>query len=271
MFFLFVSLFSSSKAQEYWHRVAGGLGEVGTGESVKSLFYDSLDNRLWATGTFTSMDDTISCGGIGIWDGNNWTSNTQGGGTPTGTDLILFDGHLWVSGGNGVVGYYNGTTGINVGAFNNEVYCLCVYHNKLYAGGYFNDVNGMQAKRIACYDGSIWSEPGGGIWCTQFPGDVSAMCVWNDKLIVGGKFDQAGGLSVQSLVSWNDTAWSNVGLGVRDNNAPTHIAYVNALCVHEGNLIAGGRLSEAVSTSGSISINNICGFDGSNWFALGVG
>ena len=268
IFFLFISLFTSLKAQEYWHRVACGLGEVGTGESVNALLYDSIDNKLYAVGTFLTIDDTLACPGIAKWDGQEWDSIIPSGGIPSFTSLLLYNGYLWVGTANGYVGYYNGTAVVNVGGFNDEVLTMCVYRNKLYVGGRFTDVDGMSVSFIACYDGTNWSEPGGGIWCTQFPGDVSAMCVWNDKLIVGGSFDQAGGVSVHSVAAWNDTAWSDVGGGVIYTNAPTLVAMVFSLGVYQNDLIVGGRLDK---TGDNTMVNYICEFNGVNWSSLGIG
>lgn len=164
--------------------------------------------------------------------------------------------------------FYNtgGSNWQNLANMNSQVQCLCIYHNKLYVGGDFTTVNGMSASFIACYDGTNWNTLGSGIWCTQFPGHVTAMCVWNDKLIAGGSFDKAGGLTVHSVAAWNDTTWSDVGWGVVDSGA-TNVADVYALCVHDSDLIVGGTISHA----DGLPVNNICRFNGSNWFALGAG
>lgn len=268
-------LFSfNASAQQYWHRVKGGCGDIGTGEAVVCLFNDSVNNLLYACGSFKTADDTISADGIAFWNGSEWDSNfpypNGATGLPENVSLTLFQNMIYCSSqyGGGAVFHYDGTSWSQDGSFNDNTNCMCVYHNKLYVGGDFTNVDGMPASFIACYDGTSWSALGSGIWCTQFPGDVKAMCVWNDKLIVGGSFDQAGGTSVHGVVAWNDTTWSDVGGGVIDNNAPTQVAFVNALCVHDNDLIVGGRLTHG---GGTVPASDICRFDGSNWFALGNG
>ncbi len=208
----------NSYSQQYWHRVGGGLGQVGTGEVVVSLLNDTINHLLYASGNFNEADDTIGCSGVVNWDSQNWTTNTNFNSNPSTKVLGFFQGKIFIGTTNqntGNVAYnLSGTTWASAGYMNDGgVSCLCVYHNKLYAGGRFTNVDGIPATFIACYDGANWSEPGGGIWCTQFPGDVSAMCVWNDKLIVGGNFNQAGGVFVHSVAAWNDTTWSDVGGG----------------------------------------------------------
>ncbi len=168
--------------------------------------------------------------------------------------------------------FYNtgGNNWQNLVNFNSSIRCLCLYHNKLYVGGDFTQVNGMPASFIACYDGTSWSALGSGIWCTQFPGHVTAMCVWNDKLIVGGSFDQAGGQSVHSVAAWNDTTWSDVGGGgVIDTLAPTLVAQLNAICSYNGSLIIAGYISH--NSSQTVTANRIIGYNGNNWFTLGSG
>jgi len=255
------------EAQQYWHRVGGGLGHIGTGEAVKALLYDSVSNKLIAEGTFTIMDDSIDCGGNALWDNDEWTTLQPFVGPPTGTSLAIFQNKLF-AGGNGGVGYYYNSTWQTGGSTNGYIYCMCVYHNKLYVGGDFTNVDGTPSNFIACYDGSSWSAVGGGILCTQFPGSIKAMCVWNDKLIVGGSFDLAGSLNVRSVAAWNDTTWSTVGNGVT-YTSPTNIASVYALCIHDSDLIVGGKISHA--NLGTVPVNNICGWNGINWFELGMG
>ncbi len=59
-----------------------------------------------------------------------------------------------------------------------------------------------------------------------------------------------------------------LGGGVIDANAPTQVASVKALCVHDSDLIVGGYF--VGPAGGSLMVNNICGYDGMNWFAMGA-
>ena len=267
---LFSLFIFHSNAQQYWHRVKGGIGNIGTGDGVISLVVDSANNLLYSGGNFNTVDNSIGCDGVSIWDGTNWSTNTSFNSNPSTKRIIFFQNMLFMSSSTQFDGgiFYNigGSNWQNLANMNSQIQCMCIYHNKLYVGGDFSNVDGMPASFIACYDGTNWSALGSGIWCTQFPGHVTAMCVWNDKLFVGGSFDQADGLTVHSLAAWNDTTWSDVGGGVT-YTSPTNVASVYALCVHDSDLIVGGTISHA----NGLPVNNICGFNGSNWFALGGG
>jgi len=213
------SLFTfHSSAQQYWHRVKGGIGTIGGGMSVGSLYSDTVNNLLYAGGYFNIIDGSIGCSSTAIWNGSDWSTNTNFNSNPLATTVIFFQGNVFIGTSNqsnagSLLKNTGGNNWVTAGNMNDVVTSLCVYHNKLYVGGDFTQVNGMPASFIASYDGTNWSALGNGIWCTQFPGDISAMCVWNDKLVVCGSFDQAGGLSVHSVAAWNDTTWSAVGGG----------------------------------------------------------
>jgi len=109
-----------------------------------------------------------------------------------------------------------------LGGGTNWEYSLCVYNNELYAGMQSgNGGNGLYK-----WDGSSWTNMG------NINGTVNALTVYGGKLIAGGSFSLAGGLSVLNIASWDGSVWSDVGGG------PDNI--VSALTVYNGDLIAGG-------------------------------
>ncbi len=112
---------------------------------------------------------------------------------------------------------------------------------------------------------------GGDFWWDGF-GDPStgglglnaeawAMTVWNELLIVGGDFTQAGPLAVNRIAAFNGVgeSWSALDDGFNGR--------VNALAVFDGELYAGGSFS----ASGFTALNGVARWDGAAWQPLGSG
>lgn len=252
------------EAQNVWQNVGNGLG-TNANHSCLTLLNDTIDNLLYSGGTFKVADDTISCDGIAYWNGNIWGSNLpyppNGSGLPFVSSLTLYNGSIY--GGSGTVFHFDGANWVIDGDASNEVYCLCVYHNKLFVGGDFTDVDGISAKGIACFNGTTWSDVGGGVqWTQACCSNVKAMCVWNDKLYVGGTFDKAGNLdSVNSIACWNDTTWSRLGTGLYQTTTGVPNAYVYAIDNYKNELYIGGRINLA----GSVGVWGICRWNDTTW------
>jgi hypothetical protein len=138
-----------------------------------------------------------------------------------------------------------------------RVSALALYDNQLIAGGAFTTAGGVDAKRIASWDGSSWSPLGSGM---NYYG-VGALAVYDNKLIAGGDFTTAGGVSVNYIASWDGSSWSPLGSGVGPYPS------VEALAVYDNKLIAGGKFWVA----GGVSANHIASWDGSSWSPLGSG
>ena len=79
-------------------------------------------------------------------------------------------------------------------------------------------------------------------------GSVTALTVYDGKLIVGGGFTSAGGIAVNGIAAWDGTSWSPLGSGMA----------AGVLTVYDNKLIAGGG-------------NHIAAWDGSSWTPLGTG
>jgi hypothetical protein len=83
----------------------------------------------------------------------------------------------------------------------------------LYVGGDFTTAGGRLASNIARWDGSEWSEPGGGV-----DQRIYGMAVHDDgtgpALYLGGQFTNAGGVPVGYLARWDGTSYTEVDGGV---------------------------------------------------------
>lgn len=104
---------------------------------------------------------------------------------------------------------------------------------------------------------------------------VLALILFNDDLIAGGKFTQAGGVEVNRIARWDGATWHPLGQGVAgdqylwDDNGDTLTIepVVNTLAIYNGDLIAGGSFT----TAGGSEIHSIARWDGSAWYPVGDG
>src|SRR5258705_11738376 len=87
----------------------------------------------------------------------------------------------WDSVGTGITG-------------SSTVNTMIEYNGRLYAAGAFTSTGGVQAKKIARWNGSSWDSVGGGL-----SSDVYALAVYNGELYAGGQFLMAGGNTVHYI------------------------------------------------------------------------
>ncbi|NOS85164.1 MAG: T9SS type A sorting domain-containing protein [Ignavibacteria bacterium] len=99
-----------------------------------------------------------------------------------------------------------------------------------------------------------WSSLGSGT-----NGQVLALCVYNNELIVGGSFTTAGGVNANYIAKWDGLSWSALGTGM---NNPVY-----SLAVYNNELIAGGYFS----TAGGNPAGCVAKWNGSTWTTLGTG
>ncbi|MEE8576662.1 MAG: hypothetical protein V3T31_05350, partial [candidate division Zixibacteria bacterium] len=110
----------------------------------------------------------------------------------------------------------------------------------------------------ASWNGSMWKPLG------LFPEGVSggsagvfALTSFDDKLIVGGFFSGAGGISANKIASWDGINWALLGPGMSNGR-------ISALVAYDGNLIAGGSFT----TAGGIPAKRLAFWNGGIWQAL---
>ena len=80
----------------------------------------------------------------------------------------------------------------------------------LFAGGDLDVAGPIDVNNVAKWDGTEWSDPGGGT-----NGWVTAMTVFDDgsgsALFVGGAFTMAGGGPANRIAKWDGIAWTALG------------------------------------------------------------
>lgn len=231
---------------------------------------DGTGFGLFAGGRFT-RGGSISLNRIGKWDGSSWTPLGTGmdgqvngitffddgrgpalfavgafdtaGGVPA-NRVARWDGSTWEPLGSGL-GEADDTVLTVAGIDEGDAWGL-------YAGGTFNIADGLPADHIARWDGTAWSEVGGGVgsWVltlTSF--DHGA----GPQLYAGGMFTTAGGVGVSRIARWDGTSWWTLGNGLGDR--------VYKLAVLDDGT---GPALYAAGTHG------ISKWDGSQWVSIGI-
>lgn len=147
-----------------------------------------------------------------------------------------------------------------------EVKAMAVDDNgDLYIGGNFRAVAGVDALNLAKWDGTQWSEVGGGVYGANET-RVLALTIHDGDLYVGGDISGAGGEYLidgspfHGIIRWDGTDWHNLNTGVN--------GIVRALYHSGTRLYVGGDFESAGS---ELSADNFAAWNGSNWETLVLG
>lgn len=138
----------------------------------------------------------------------------------------------------------------------------------LYIGGYFTVVGDVRANHVAKWDGSEWSDLGGGVDYS-----VWALAVSGTDLYVAGDFLWAGmteteiGTPANRIAKWDGTNWSPLGAGIGEEPGYFVQDYVFALAVAGNDLYAAGFFE----TAGGVEVANIAKWNGTEWSSPGSG
>jgi hypothetical protein len=209
-----------------WHAMASGLNS-----NVNALCFHN--GQLFAGGAFTRRGDgTVNLFGIARWNGSEWADvpTISAGRINNVINALVSDGVNLYMGGNYFIGWFettppfNGANVDNIGYWDgihwwpmgngltNTVNELAFVGTDLYAGGSFTvSGTGTPIRRIARWNGSAWSEVGGGIT----NGTVNVLTASGSTLYVGGSFTGVGGITnLNRLLKWNGSQWQTLGSGV---------------------------------------------------------
>ncbi len=253
-----------------WWPVGTGI----SGTTVNALAV-SADGTLYAGGDFTAAGG-VSATNIAKWDGTNWSALSLG---VSGLDAAcvlalaakgrdLFVGGYFTDADGVSVNCVAKWDGTNFSALGNGVddpnyppivSALTVSGTDLYVGGAFTLAGGVTVNHVAKWDGANWSALGGGL--ERFFGDVpvSALTVSGGKLVVGGRFNSAGGGAATNLAVWDGTSWSQFGGGASGQ--------ITSLGVQQAKVLVGGSFSAA---GGSLPFA-LAQWTGQSWAAVSAG
>ncbi len=151
--------------------------------------------------------------------------------------IARLDGTSWVDLGSGLPG---GSTVLDL---------HLRASGELVVAGEFTEAGGMPAASVALWNGVSWTSMGGGLE-GPFPGFSRQVYAVDElpsgELVAVGNFTHSAGQEVSSIARWNGAAWSPMGLGFRNPEAP--FDFTNAFAVVSragGEVIAGGEFMYA--------------------------
>jgi hypothetical protein len=151
---------------------------------------------------------------------------------------------------------------------NGGVNALVVVGNEVVVGGAFTQAGGVSANNVARFNTqtNTWSALGTGS-SNGVSGEVRALAVSGNEVVVGGAFTEAGGVSANHVARFNTqtNTWSALGTG--SSNGVNGFVY--ALAVVGNEVVVGGNFTSA----GGVSANNVARFNTqtNTWSALGTG
>jgi cortical protein marker for cell polarity len=257
-----------------WTALGTGLKGSPSSRPVNALAF--LGSDLYATGNFTNGGG-LTARGVAKWDGGSWSSlgSLNGSGireisnsdsiyicgdfnlasNVIGDHVIRWDGANWI-----------GITGKPAQGTHTIVQSLGIANDGIYMGGTFITAGTTPASHIARWDGANWNALAEGV-SGIFNGNsvnVRAIKGSGSDVYIGGSFTTAGTLPVENVAHWDGANWQTMGYGV-DN-------LVSAIDTDGVNVYVGGFFTNALNFPGGfITVNNIAGWNGSSWFALGSG
>ena len=201
-----------------------------------AIFDDGNGPALYAGGDFAFRANNRLYRGIARWDGRAWSPVGDSPGTGSGAvyALTVFDdghGPALIACGNftqmGSVavaciarwdGHTWGQLGSGISELDHFPDALAVFDDgggpALYVGGSFASAGGVPANGIARWDGTSWSDVGGGLLEHAY---VLALAGFDDgsgpALYAGGLFQSAGGVSARNIARWDGATWAALGAG----------------------------------------------------------
>ena len=255
------------------------IGEI-TGGTLVIFDFAFLGSNVYVGGVFTQAGG-VPAVGLAKWDGANWSgvggfsgavfemttdgTNLYVGGAFTNaggilaTNIARWDGTNWSALGDGI-GYYDNFIYPSVNAM--------AWHNgQLYVGGAFTNAGTVAAMNLARWDGSNWSQIGGGVAGQpgfQTGAPVTSLQFLGDDLYVGGNFTTVGdNVPVLNVAKWDGNTWSALGSGLKGaaNSAP-----VSALAFLGTDLYATGNFTNA----GGVTATRVAKWDGLSWSSIGA-
>lgn len=244
------------------------IGSVGDPDNWQASVHTLtvFDGDLIAGGGFITADgQTVN--NIARWDGSNWQSMGDGmdnavlGLTVFEDDLIAV-GTFRHAGGEQAqyVARWNGTEWQPMASgMNGSVSAVEVFGSDLIIGGVFKSIGGQAATRVARWDGTGW-QPMGTVGDPDDSNEwVLALTVFDNELIVGGRFETTDGREVNNVARWDGSGWQPLDTGTSRE--------VQTLTTFDGDLIAGGHFI----TASGIEVRRTARWDGSRWQPMGPG
>lgn len=247
-----------------WVGVGSGIAG-GTSLSERVMTLASINNTLFVGGNYTSAGGQ-GARNIAKYAAGTWTPFYGTGLDSSASAIAVSGSDVYVGGGFVSAGTvtanhiakWNGVTntwsalGTGVTAANTSINAIAVAGNKVYAGGTFSTIGGVNASNIAVWNGSTWAALGTGV-----SSSVSVIIAHGEDIYVGGSFQTAGGLTANRVAKWNGTSWSGLDSGIIPNTVST-MAFM------------GDDLYVGAGTTTIANPAYFTKYDGNSWTALGA-
>ncbi len=208
-----------------------------------------IDNELYVGGVFETVAGMPSKS-LFKWDGTTIT--------PMGLPSILdgaayvnaickYDGEIYIGGNfssplypndtiQDIIRYSNGHWKSVAGGLKgslSEIASMVVYNGELYIAGSFSLSEGNIGNYIQKWNGTEWSDVGGGVMGSNGTnGQITKLFIYDNKIYAVGVFSYAGGISAEHIATWDGTNWCALG-GNFDN-------VVGEGCFYKDTLYVGG-------------------------------
>lgn len=252
-----------------WNGTAWSVLNTGLGTPNVHSVSILPNGDLLAGGQFTVTGSPSSLPALRLarWNGSVWAAIGTGMERPVVAVAPLPDGHYVAAGSFTRAGStaarhiarWDGADWLPLGSgpgFQSLAAVTTMGNGDIVAGGN----NGLTFPNIARWNGATWTLLGSGV-------NGTAHCFLrlpNDDLIVGGRFNTAGGVPANFVARWDGAAWSPLGAGMNNGiNAAIHAL----LRMPNGDIIAGGFFN----TAGGVNASHIARWDGTTWSPLGSG
>jgi hypothetical protein len=249
-----------------WNAMGAGINNTGYAIEAAS------DGTIYVGGNFTQAGG-INASKVAKWVGGAWYPM----GSLQGLDNTVFTikakkdssvvyiggAFAWETGSIGTalsrVAAYDPLTNLfssvfSAGGFDNNVLQLVLSEDGiLYACGDFTVSGTTPMNHIARYDGSQWASIGSGV--SVAASSIFGMSVSkNGNILVGGRFQQIGGINARSLALWNGSVWTPFDIDI-SSGGPNIPELWNIFIGENEDIYIGGQLYMNTNSSNASAIN----------------
>lgn len=223
------------------------------------------NGRLVVGGQFTRAG-SVSAFGVASWNGTDWENMGNANAFTVNAFALDAGDTLYMCAPlfNGTGRYlhrWNGTSWNPLPAIFTSIPSSLTFraNGDLIAFGSFSQVDQINARNIARFDGTMWSPLNAGS-VGGSDGFRALLPLPDARVLAGGDVTQMRGVPIRYLGERSETGWSPFAGGA---NAP-----VSALLqLRNGDIIVGGAFTQIGTTSAS----RIARWNGTNWSTLGSG
>lgn len=226
------------------------------GDAVVNAALTLPSGDVVVAGRFWHAGGVGAANNIARWNGLAWSA--LGGGMVGETRALAQrpNGDILVTGGGDILAW-NGLSWVLIGTpSGGGVTGLAVPANgDVVAVGSFTSIGGVQANRIARWDGA-WHPLGAGT--DALIRSVTVLAAGD--IVVSGEFTTAGGAPAEHIARWDGSTWEPLGTG-------TSLPAYALAPLPDGGLMAGGYFEQA----GDTPAKKVARWSGNGWSSLGCG